>query len=291
MPSWWTVVTISIHVRAGSLPFVRTERTSPVELLPGHDPGVEVGKQTGLLQHPDRHRPDVGQCRVVPFLVEQDPGLGPPVLRRVAEGEQRLQTTQLPTMPSNVENLVRRQIRHPLLPRRLARRLHERAVVTPIAAQPRDRDEDLRRVGHYTRPSAATRPASGPSPPRLSTGPAPRRTPPATPPPRPRPAPHRARRAPTPGESAVRLAIRRLTRRVGGSEDWSRHASFFGVSNRRPRGRCGLGQSGASKVHPATPRNCTHQHVHAKRPRISRWVLPQREPGKGGAHFGRAGWS
>ena len=79
-------------------PHRRRDRLEPVQLLPRHDAGVEVRQQAGLLEHPDRHRPHVGQRRVVALLVEPLPRLGPAVLGPVAQGEQRLQAPQLPTL-------------------------------------------------------------------------------------------------------------------------------------------------------------------------------------------------
>ena len=140
------------------------DRLEPVELLPRHHAGVEVGQQPGLLQHPHRHRPDVGQRRVVALLVEPLLGLGPAVLRPVAEREQRLQAAQLGALPGDVEDLVGGEEHRVAGAPQLARRLDERAVVALVAAQLGDRDEHLGRVGDHappidTRP-AATSPAS-----------------------------------------------------------------------------------------------------------------------------------
>ncbi len=129
-------------------------------VISSHDmtPGLRCGSRPGLLQHPHRHRADVGQRGVVALLVQPRPRLGPPVLRAVAQGEERLQAPQLGTLAGDGHDLVRRQVRRPPLPRRLRRRLHERAVVAPVPAQPGDRDEDLRRVRHDTRPTRGHQP-------------------------------------------------------------------------------------------------------------------------------------
>ena len=75
-------------------PHRRRDRLEPVQLLPRHHAGVEVRQQPGLLEHPDRHRPHVGERGVVALLVEPRPGLGPAVLGPVAEGEQRLEAAR-----------------------------------------------------------------------------------------------------------------------------------------------------------------------------------------------------
>ena len=80
-----------------------------------HDitPGVEVRQQPGLLQHPDRHRPDVGQRGVVAVRVEPLAGRRPAVLGTVAEREQRLLAAERGALRRDVEHLVRREVRRP----------------------------------------------------------------------------------------------------------------------------------------------------------------------------------
>ncbi len=129
-----------------------------VQLLPRHHAGIQVRQQPGLLQHPHRHRADVGQRGVVALLVEPRPGLGPAVLRPVAEREQRLQAAQLRALAGDVEDLVGGEVRRAAVPLRLTRGLHERAVVAAVPAQPGHRDEHLRGVGHDARPSGRDQP-------------------------------------------------------------------------------------------------------------------------------------
>ena len=112
-----------------------------------HHAGVQVRQQAGLLEHQDRHRPDVGERRVVAVRVEPLARRGPAVLGPVAEGEQRLLAAQRRALRGDREHLVRRQERrrHPV------RRRGERAVVAAVAAQPGQRDEHLARVGDDAR--------------------------------------------------------------------------------------------------------------------------------------------
>src|SRR6202034_1433183 len=71
---------------------------------------VEMRQQAGLLEHPDRHRPDVGQRVVVAVRVQPLPGLRPPVLRPVAEREQRLLAAERRSPGRDLDDLVRRQV-------------------------------------------------------------------------------------------------------------------------------------------------------------------------------------
>jgi hypothetical protein len=130
-------------------PHGRRDRLEPVQLLPRHDPGVEVGEQAGLLEHEDGHGADVGERGVVPLLVEPLLRLGPAVLRSVAEGEQRLGATELTALAGDLEDLVGGEVRRLPVAGEVARCGDEGAVVTPVAAQPGDRYEDLGGVGDH----------------------------------------------------------------------------------------------------------------------------------------------
>ncbi len=72
-------------------------------------------------------------------------------LRLVAEREQRLRAAGGGAGAGDVEHLVGRQVRALAA----ARRTRERAVVTDVPAQLRQRDEDLRRVGDERAPAQA----------------------------------------------------------------------------------------------------------------------------------------
>ena len=120
--------------------------------------GVEVRQQPGLLEHPDRHRPQVGQRRVVAVRVAATPratgqrssGRSPRV------NSASLQPSAAPCA-GDVEHLVGGQERRLARRAQLARRRHERAVVAAVAAQPGERDEHLAAVGDHAR-AAGRRP-------------------------------------------------------------------------------------------------------------------------------------
>ena len=114
----------------------------PVHLRPAHHPGVEVRQESGLLEHQDRHGAHVLQRRLVARLGQPRLRLRPPVLRPVAEGEQRLLAAHRRTGSGDLQHLVGRQERS----LDLAGHRHERAVVAAVAAQPGERDEHLARV-------------------------------------------------------------------------------------------------------------------------------------------------
>ena len=128
-------------------------RLETIDLLPRHDPRVEVGQQPGLLEHPDRHGPDVVQRRVVTVLVEPLGRLGPPLLGPVAEGEQRFGAPERRALGGDGQHLVGRE--EGLLPssRELAGHRDERAVVAAVTAQTGQRDEDLGGVGDHPGPA------------------------------------------------------------------------------------------------------------------------------------------
>ena len=134
------------------------DRLEPLDLLPGQHARVEVGEQPGLLQHPDRHRPQVAQRRVEAVRVQPLGGDRPAVLGAVAEGEQRLLAAHRRAGAGDVEHLVRRQERRLALRAQLPRRRHERAVVAAVAAQVGERDEHLAAVGHDARPAGRGEP-------------------------------------------------------------------------------------------------------------------------------------
>ncbi len=133
-------------------PHRRRDGLEPVQLLPAQDAGVQVGQQPGLLEHPHRHRAHVGERGVVAALVEPRAGLGPAVLGAVPEGEQRLEAAQLRALAGDGQDLVGGEVRRLPGPGQVPRRAHERAVVAAVAAQPRDRDEHLGRVGDRAPP-------------------------------------------------------------------------------------------------------------------------------------------
>ena len=121
-------------------------------------PGVEVGEQAGLLEHPDRHRPQVAQRRVEAVRVQPLGGDGPAVLGAVAEGEQRLLAAHRRAGPRDVQHLVGGEERRLALRAQLPGRGHERAVVAAVAAQVGERDEHLAAVGDHARAAGRGQP-------------------------------------------------------------------------------------------------------------------------------------
>ena len=101
---------------------------------------------------------DVLEGGVAPERRQLLAGHAIPQLRLVPEREQRLATTDRGTGARDVEHLVDRQVRALAT----SRRLGERAVVTHVAAELRERDEDLRRIGYEPAASlVAKRPSLG----------------------------------------------------------------------------------------------------------------------------------
>ena len=121
----------------------RGDRLEALEVLPGQNPGIQVREQAGLLEHADRHRPDVGQGVVVAVLVQPFAGLAPAVLRLVAQGEQGFLAAEFGAAAGDGQHLVGLQVQA-VQPVRDGR---ERAVPAAVPAQPGERDEDLARVG------------------------------------------------------------------------------------------------------------------------------------------------
>ena len=124
-------------------PHRRGDRLEPLQFGPRHHAGVQVRQQTGALEHEDRHRAHVGERRVVAVRVEPFARRRPAVLRTVTEREQCFLAAERRALRRDREHLVRRQERcvHSIGCRR------ERAVVTAVATQPRERDEHLARIG------------------------------------------------------------------------------------------------------------------------------------------------
>ena len=126
----------------------RRDRLEPGQLRPTHHARVQVRQQPGLLQHPDPHGAHIGQGRVVATFVEPLPGLRPPRLGPVAQGEQRLLTTEFGAPSRDIDDLIGLEVHTPAGGLKLARHRDERAVVADISAEVGDRDEHLARVGH-----------------------------------------------------------------------------------------------------------------------------------------------
>ena len=112
-------------------------------VLLGHDPGVQVRQQAGLLEHEPGTAGEVLERRLaaeLPQLVARD---AVAELRLVAEREERLVTAGGRARAGDREHLVLGQVRALAA----AGRVRERAVVADVPAELRQRDEDLRREG------------------------------------------------------------------------------------------------------------------------------------------------
>ena len=127
----------------------RRDRLEPLEVLPAEHARVEVRQQAGLLEHADRHRPQVGQGVVVAVRVQPVFRLVPAQLGLVAQREQGLLAAEFGALAGDGEHLVGFQVQV-IQPVRDGR---EGAVAAAILAQPGQRDEDLARVGNDVRPS------------------------------------------------------------------------------------------------------------------------------------------
>ena len=127
-------------------------------------------QQAGLLEHPDRHRAHVVQRRVVAALVEPLPascqrssGRSPSVKSASLQPSSapRRATSRISSGSMNMPLPCRAQ---------LAGDRDERAVVAGVAAQVRDRDEDLARIADR-QPAVGARADPPPSDPRRAPAP------------------------------------------------------------------------------------------------------------------------
>ena len=126
----------------------RRNRFEPGKLSPTHHARVQVRQQTGLFEHPDRHRSHVVQGRVVAPFVKPLPCLRPPRLRSVTEGEQRLLASESGTAAGDVNDLIRLEVHAATGGPQLAGHRDEGAVVAGVSTQVSDRDEYFARVRH-----------------------------------------------------------------------------------------------------------------------------------------------
>ena len=115
-------------------------------------------QEPGLTEHRLRHARHVVECRFTSECFELLACHPVALLGLVAEGEQRFAAARGGACAREGENLVDRHVRALSAPGRVS----ERAVVTDVAAELRQRDEDLRRVGHEAAVSLlAKRPSFG----------------------------------------------------------------------------------------------------------------------------------
>ncbi len=119
-----------------------SDRAQRGDLLARHDAGIGVRQQACLAQHQAAHRRQIfdrglvtqRRQRIARRLVAQ--------LRLVAQGEQRLGAARRLTGTGDGEDLLRRQVGRLAGPRPLGKG----TVVADVAAQVRQRNEDLARV-------------------------------------------------------------------------------------------------------------------------------------------------
>ena len=121
-------------------------RTQVLQLGLSHHAGVHVRQQAGLIQHRLRRCPQVGQGRSMAKSFQFIPGHLVTQFRLVPQGEQGFVAPRLRAGPGYVQHLLDTEI-GPLPP---PRRLREGAVVAHIAAQLRQWDKNLGRVGNDT---------------------------------------------------------------------------------------------------------------------------------------------
>ncbi len=117
------------------------DRAQDAELLLGERARVGVRQQAGLVEHTLGDRGEVLDGRAVALRPEPLGGLRIARLGRLAEREQRLEAPERGAARGQLQHVVGRQVGG-VQP---GRRLGERAVSAPIAAQHRERDEHLGR--------------------------------------------------------------------------------------------------------------------------------------------------
>src|SRR4029079_6242119 len=126
----------------------------PRQLLVGHHARIEVRQQPRLLDHLDRGRANVVEGRDVPTLAQTQSARFVPLRRRVPEGEQCLLASGSRTSRGDRDDLFGREegcIE-------LGRWFGEGAVMTMVAAEHRQRNEDLPRIGDRVAPSELAEP-------------------------------------------------------------------------------------------------------------------------------------
>src|SRR5256885_6696108 len=124
-------------------PHRRASAPQPGRVLSRHDTGVEMWEEVCLREHRLSGPTEILECRLASERVELFSGGSVTQLGLVAEGEQRFAAAGRCAGASDVEDLVDAQV----CPLASARRAGEGAVVTDVAAELRQRDEDLRRIG------------------------------------------------------------------------------------------------------------------------------------------------
>ena len=136
-------------------PHAGRDRLEPRHLFPRHHAWIEVREQAGLLDHEDGHRAHVVERGGVAARGQPGARLRPSGLGPVPQREQRFFAPRGGAGARDVEHLLGRQERR-LQP---IRRRRERAVPAAVAAQARQRDEDLAAVRHRAPDAGVADPA------------------------------------------------------------------------------------------------------------------------------------
>ena len=121
----------------------RAHRPQTADVVHGQDTRVEVRQQSRLGEHGLGRAAEVLECRLTPECSELFARHAIAELGLVAEREERLSATALGAGARDGDHLVDRHEGALAASRRPC----ERAVVTDIPAELRQRDEDLRRIG------------------------------------------------------------------------------------------------------------------------------------------------
>ena len=112
-----------------------------------HHPGVQVHQETRLGGDQAREMGHVRQCRREAVLIQPGSRLRPPALRTIAKRQQRLLAAERGALARDKQRLIGRHEQRPVSRTQLRRGVHEHAVVAAVAAERRDGDEHLPRVG------------------------------------------------------------------------------------------------------------------------------------------------
>ena len=136
-------------------PLAGRHRAQGGQLVGEERPGVGVGQQAGLFHDQAAHGDQVVDGGGVPVLGQPRPRHRVALLRPLAQGEERFVAADLGPPPGHVEHLVGRHVGR-VDP---GRGLGERAVAAAVAAEHRQRDEDL---GRESDPGAVGTVADGP---------------------------------------------------------------------------------------------------------------------------------
>ncbi len=135
----------------------RADSSQLSHLLPAHDPRVEVRQQARLFQHAAGYVRQVLHSRLKAEPAQLLAGDRVASLGLVAQREQRFRATGLGGGPSQTQDLLLSHVG----PRARPGRLGERAVATVVAAELRQWQEDLGRIGDAVAVAFNRQPVSG----------------------------------------------------------------------------------------------------------------------------------